>query len=75
MATKVWEVVKFYFCEYVGHEVACEAQVVYPADNLPDAPRVIAHRCSCANNCDIEDKANCPYGITDMNPAILNHQC
>jgi hypothetical protein len=62
MATKIWEVEKIYICEYTGREVAYEAEVVYPADHLPDSPRVVAHRCSHAKECNMGDKPNCAYG-------------
>ena len=61
MATKVWETEKTCTCAYLGREVEMEAQVVYPADHLPDAPRVVGHRCSMAAACDISDEPNCAY--------------
>lgn len=68
MATKIWEVEKIYTCAYLGCEVASEVEVVYPADFLPDLPRITAHRCSHAKECNMGDKPNCAYGT---NPNYL----
>jgi hypothetical protein len=49
MAFRTWEISKIEYCEHVGHEIALESQVVYPAEHLPDQPpRVVARRCSNA---------------------------
>ena len=40
MSTKTWEVLKTCHCQHIDQQVSLEAQVVYPADFLPDpAPR------------------------------------
>ena len=60
MAEKIWQVEKIKYCEHVEHEVQIENQVVYPAENLPDQPpRIIAHRCSNAMECNMLEKAAC----------------
>jgi len=52
MAEKTWRVEKIKSCEHVGHEVKIETEVVLPAENLPDQPpRILAHRCSSALEC------------------------
>ena len=52
MSEKSWEVVKVRYCHHVKEEVGLEAQVVYPAEWLPDQPpRVFGHRCSEAMMC------------------------
>jgi len=49
MATKVWESVKVRYCDHVKSEVSLEAQVVYPAEWMPDQPpQVLSHRFSLA---------------------------
>jgi hypothetical protein len=70
MAVRTWHVEKIEYCERVGHEIALEAEVVYPADHLPDQPRVIAHRCSSAIVCNQFDKPVCVWCGTnpDHNP-------
>ena len=69
MAQKKWKVSKIRYCEHVGHEIKLEAQVVYPAEHLPDQlPRVIANRCSNAVECNKIDKMVCAWCGT--NPAV-----
>ena len=52
MATKVWKPVKTQYCSHVDAEVSFEAEVVFPAEYLPDQPaRVLAHRCSHTLTC------------------------
>ncbi len=60
MALINWETVKVHNCPHVGSEVALEAQVIYPADIMPDQPpRITAHRCSHALHCNLVDKPHC----------------
>lgn len=71
MAEKVWQIEKVKYCEHVEQEVAIENEVVYPADQLPDQPpRVIAHRCSHALECNMIEKPACSLCGTnpDLNP-------
>lgn len=71
MAQKQWQIEKVHYCEQVGQQVELEVQVVYPADHLPDQPpRVIAHRCSKALECNHLDKMVCSYCFTnpDLQP-------
>ena len=57
MAFRTWQIEKIKYCEHVGHEIALEAEVIYPADELPDSPpRIVAHRCSNAQPCNMLDK-------------------
>lgn len=68
MTVRTWEVSKIKYCEYVGHEIALEAEVVYPAEHLPEqSPRVIAHRCSNAIICNQLDKPVCVWCGTNPN--------
>ena len=53
MAERTWEVSKVCYCEHVKQEVSLEAEVLHPADFLPDPPRVLAHRCSLARQCNL----------------------
>jgi len=60
MAFRTWHVDKIKYCELVGHEVALEDEVIYPAEHLPDQPpRVNAHRCSNAMICNQMDTPGC----------------
>lgn len=71
MAQKQWQIEKVHYCEQVGQKVELEVQVVYPADPLPDQPpRVIAHRCSKALECNQLGKMVCSYCFTnpDLQP-------
>jgi hypothetical protein len=50
----------------VGQEVELEAEVVYPAEHLPDQPpHVVAHRCSKALECNKLEKQVCAYCFTN----------
>lgn len=69
MATKTWEITKIATCERLGREIALEAEVVYPADFLPDSPRILTHRCSSAKECNLLDKPACAWAAT--NPDYL----
>lgn len=69
MTEKVWQPIKVCFCEHVGEDVAFEAELVYPADWLPDqAPRVMAHRCSHGMSCNQDGRPSCIWAGT--NPAV-----
>jgi len=72
MAQKKWKISKIRYCEHVGHEIALENQVVYPADQLPDQPpRIISSRCSNAMECNKMDKMVCAWCGTnpDVKPS------
>lgn len=69
MSVRTWQPIKICYCHHVGQEVALEAEVVYPAEWLPDqAPRVLAHRCSNAIHCNLDGRPSCIWAGT--NPAI-----
>ena len=66
MAVRTWETQKIRFCDHAGSDVALEAEVVYPADSLPDqAPRVQAHRCSRALECNMFCQPACVWAGTN----------
>lgn len=68
MAYRKWEVLRVKYCEHVGHEIALEVDVVYPADHLPEQPpRVRARRCSNALECNQFDKPVCIWCGTNPN--------
>ncbi len=69
MTSKTWEIVRTHTCHHVNLEVALEAQVVYPANILPDQPgRILAHRCSQGMICNLEGSPSCIWAGT--NPFI-----
>lgn len=69
MATKVWESIKVRYCEHVKDNVNLDAQVVYPAEWMPDQPpQVVAHRCSHAFSCNLDNRPSCIWAGT--NPAF-----
>ncbi|MBM3151668.1 MAG: hypothetical protein FJZ96_05605 [Chloroflexi bacterium] len=59
MSEIVWEVSKTCFCEHAGQEVSLEKEVAYPADFLPDRPRILAHRCSHGLTCNQFNRPAC----------------
>ena len=66
MAFSTWEIRKIAVCEHVGHEIALETELVYPADHLPDQPaRVLARRCANALACNCMDKPGCAWSGTN----------
>lgn len=66
MAYKNWQVVKVRYCEHAGTEVSMEAELVFPAEFLPDQqPRVLAHRCSRAIACNLDGRASCVWAGTN----------
>lgn len=66
MAQKKWYVSKLCYCEHVGHEIALETQVVLPAEFLPEQPpRITAHRCSSALECNAINKPSCAWSGTN----------
>jgi hypothetical protein len=69
MAEKAWQAIKTCYCHHVDQEVALEAEMIYPAEWLPDQmPRVVAHRCSYALACNLDGRPSCIWAGT--NPAI-----
>ncbi len=69
MAEKTWQTIKVRFCHHVDQEVGLEAELVFPAEWLPDQqPRVTAHRCSRAIACNLDGRSSCVWAGT--NPAI-----
>ncbi len=66
MSVKTWEVEKISYCHHVGKEVGLEAEVIYPADWLPDQPpRIVAHRCSEGIVCNLDGRASCLWAGTN----------
>lgn len=66
MAVKLWEPIKVQYCDRASCEVALEAEVIYPAEQLPDQPaRVSAHRCSHASICSKLSKPACMWAGTN----------
>ena len=69
MATKSWQTLKVSYCHHVGAEVDLQAELVYPAEWLPDQPpRILVHRCSRGVACNLEGKPACIWAGT--NPMI-----
>jgi hypothetical protein len=66
MALKTWQVIKVVYCHHVGSEVGLEAEVVYPADIMPEqSPRVLSHRCSHAFSCNLDNRPSCVWAGTN----------
>ncbi len=69
MAVKTWQTIQVRFCDHAGCEVGLEAQVIYPAEFLPDQPpQVVAHRCSHGYSCMVDGRTSCVWSGT--NPAF-----
>jgi hypothetical protein len=68
MTSEAWQPIRICYCHHVGQDVALEAEIVYPADMLPDEPRVLAHRCSHGLDCNLDGRSSCLWAGT--NPAI-----
>lgn len=69
MAQTSWETLKIQYCHHIKQEVGLQAEVVYPADFLPDQPpRVLSHRCSHAFACSLDGRPSCIWAGT--NPIV-----
>lgn len=68
MAQKKWQIRKTIYCEHAGRDVVLETQIIVPSAMLPDQPpRVIAHRCSNAIECNKIEKMACALCGTNPN--------
>jgi len=66
VAVKTWQTIRVRFCEHAGTEVSLEAQMVFPPENLPDQPaRILAHRCSHAFACNLDNRPSCIWAGTN----------
>lgn len=66
MAEKKWETLKVQYCDRVGCEVSLDAEVVYPAEFMPDqAPRLVSKRCSRGLECNQMDNLTCVWAGTN----------
>lgn len=66
MSNRSWQVIRVRYCHHVGKEVGLEADVVYPAEWMPEqAPRVLGHRCSEAFNCSLDGRPSCVWAGTN----------
>lgn len=68
MAQRSMEVIQVCYCEHIRQQVALEAEVLHPADFLPDPPRVLTHRCSLGDQCNQFAQAACVWAGT--NPVV-----
>jgi hypothetical protein len=67
MAEKAWQVNRVFYCDRVQQVVTIETEVIYPADVLPDEPRVIARRCTNSKECNLYEKPACMWSGTNPN--------
>ena len=66
MTMRRWERIKVLYCQHAAAEAALEVQVVYPPEWFPDQPpRVLAHRCSRAAECNLVGKPSCIWAGTN----------
>jgi len=66
MTQRTWQTLKIRYCEHAGQEVSMDAEVILPAEWLPEGPpRVIAHRCSRAVECNLDNRASCVWAGTN----------
>jgi hypothetical protein len=66
MAVKTWQTIKVVYCHHAMAEVGLEAELIYPAEFLPDQPpRVAAHRCSHAYICNLDNRPSCVWAGTN----------
>ncbi len=65
MPRRTWEPLRRAFCDRVGEQVVFEAEVIFPAEILPDQPpRVLGHRCSLGLTCNQFDRPSCVWSGT-----------
>ncbi|MCL4559688.1 MAG: hypothetical protein M1281_03610 [Chloroflexi bacterium] len=66
MALRTWQSIKSQYCPHAEAEVYLEAEVVYPAEWLPEQPaRVLAHRCSRGVLCNQNSSGGCVWSGTN----------
>jgi hypothetical protein len=66
MAEKHWETVKVQYCDRAGCEVSLDAELVYPAEYMPDQPaRLVARRCSNGLECNQLNSQTCVWAGTN----------
>ncbi len=66
MAVKTWETIRLRYCEHVKARVGLQAEVVYASDILPDQPpRILAHRCTHAFACNLDNRPSCVWAGTN----------
>jgi len=66
MANRSWQTIKVCYCQHVQAEVGLEAELVYPAEWLPDQPpRVLARRCSQGITCNLDGRPSCIWAGTN----------
>ena len=69
MAVKTWQTIKVHYCEHAGCDVKFEAETVFPSEHMPDLmPRIFAHRCSHAMQCNLFNQPACIWAGT--NPLV-----
>jgi hypothetical protein len=62
VAKRTWVRQKMVKCARVDALVALEAELVFPAEVMPDQPpRVLAHRCSHGMECNSFDRPVCQW--------------
>ncbi|HLE13248.1 MAG TPA: hypothetical protein VI776_00765 [Anaerolineales bacterium] len=66
MSEKTWQTIKVQYCHHAEAEVGLEAELVYPAEWLPDQPpRITAHRCSHGLACNLDGRPSCIWAGTN----------
>lgn len=73
MAEVLWDTIKVQFCHHIDQQVSLQAQVVFPADMLPDqGARILSHRCSHGFACNLDGRPSCIWAGTNpvMDPFI-----
>ncbi len=69
MAVKKWVSIKVRYCHHVNRKISLQAEMIYPAEWMPDQPpRIAAHRCSHAFACNLDGRPSCVWAGT--NPAF-----
>ena len=72
MAEKIWVFEKSKYCEHVGREILIENELVLPAEHLPEQPpHIVARRCSCALECNLQEHPACALCGTNPNLDIV----
>jgi hypothetical protein len=67
LAERAWIISQVSFCDHINQEVALEAELLFPADFLPDPPRLLSHRCSQGLQCNLFTQPACIWAGTNPN--------
>ena len=66
MTYRTWQTIKVHHCNHIDEDVAMQANIVFPAEWMPEQPpRILAHRCSRGMDCNLNARPSCIWAGTN----------